>query len=105
MEDTAYAPPSEDFMTIEETKKLNENKPNRHMADFIRKQLTKGYGRDTTYRHIVYSLTDEEIIEGQRVFNQENKNYLELKHKAAKIAEEEKASPFAKLTARALLQA
>ncbi len=70
------------------------------MADFIRKQLTKGYGPNTTYRHIVYSLTDEEIIEGQRAFNQERKNYLELKQKAAKIAHEEKASPFAKLAAR-----
>jgi hypothetical protein len=105
MDETAYAQPPESFQLIEETRKLNENKPNRHMADFIRKQLTKGYGPNTTYRHIVYSLTDEEIIEGQRVFNQEKKNYLELKHKAAKIAEEEKASPFAKLTARALLQA
>lgn len=75
------------------------------MADFIRKQLTKGYGPDTTYRHIVYSLTSEEIIHGQRAFNQERKHYLELKQKAAKIAEEEKASPFAKLAARALLQA
>ena len=75
------------------------------MADFIRKQPTKGYGPNTTYRHIVYSLTDEEIIEGQRAFNQEKKNYLELKHKAAKMAEEEKGSPFARLAARALLQA
>jgi len=105
MDETTYASPSEGFMTIEETTKLNENKPNRHMADFIRKQLTKGYGPNTTYRQIVYSLSDEEIIERQRAFNQERKNYLELKHKAAKMAEEEKASPYAKLTARALLQA
>jgi hypothetical protein len=75
------------------------------MAEFIRKQLTKGYGPDTTYRQIVYSLSDEEIIQGQRAFNQERKNYLELKQRAVKIADEEKASPFAKLTARALLQA
>jgi hypothetical protein len=105
MDETTYAPPSESFMTFEETKKLNENKPNRHMADFIRKQLTKGYGPNTTYRHIVYSLTDEEIIEGQRVFNQEKKNYLELKHKAAKMADGERESLFAKLAARALSQA
>jgi hypothetical protein len=74
------------------------------MAEFIRKQLTKGYGPNTTYRHNVYSLTDEEIIEGQRAFNQEKKSYLELKHKAAKMADDEKASPFAKLAARALMQ-
>jgi hypothetical protein len=45
------------------------------------------------------------IIEGQRAFNQERKHYLEIKQKAAKMADEEKASPFAKLAARALLQA
>jgi hypothetical protein len=63
------------------------------------------YGLHTTYRQIVYSLSDEEIIEGQRVFIQEKKNYLELKQKAAKMADEEKESLFAKLAARALLQA
>jgi hypothetical protein len=104
MDETAYATPSEGFITFEETKKLNESKPNRHMADFIRKQLTKGYGPNTTYRHIVYSLTDEEIIEGQRAFNQEKKKHLELKQRAARMAEEKKASPFAKLAARALMQ-
>lgn len=91
--------------TFEENGKVEGDKPNRHMADFIRKQLTKGYGPDTTYRQIVYSLSDEEIIERQRAFNQERKNYFELKHKAAKMADEEKASPFAKLAARVLMQA
>src|ERR1700693_1163373 len=103
MEDTAYAQPPESFQSFEDTIKANQNKPNRHMADFIRKQLTKGYGPDTTYRQIVYSLSDKEIIEGHRAFNQERKSYLELKQKAAKIAHEEKESPFAKLAARALM--
>jgi hypothetical protein len=33
------------------------------MADFIRKQLTNRYGANNTYRQIVHSLTDEEIIQ------------------------------------------
>lgn len=53
----------------------------------------------------VQEAEEAEIIEGQRAFNQGNKHYLELKQNAAKIAEEEKASPFAKLAARALMQA
>jgi hypothetical protein len=45
------------------------------------------------------------LVRRVRTYKQERKNYLELKQKAAKIAHEEKASPFAKLAARALLQA
>ena len=95
-----------DFLTDADRKVVEPVKPNRYLAAHIREGLTKGYQKTDRYYILVYSLSDQIILERHAQHEADRKDAKELLAiYKSRVAAEKAPTRAEELIARALVTA